>query len=156
MSDQRALDPDRRAGLHAAKLRALVSKNFEVPDGDVAGLVSGATLASGERGWYLAEVDPEKSLGWALAWARQKGLASLDLVTGDAAGHLARRAAAFGTDVRVWRIDGDTRTPAVPVDHPVPPAAPEGIEVLVDLLRGADHPVLQRAHAALRLGGGYA
>ncbi len=143
MSDPGTLDTERRAGLHVAKLRALVRDGFDVVDGETAGFTGGATLVSGDRGWYLAEVDPQQSLGWAMAWARQQGLASLDLLAADAAGHLARRATEFDAEVGVWEVDDASVARATASDHPVPPPVHDGVDHLLDLLRGAELDVVE-------------
>lgn len=138
-----ALDPERRGALHAAKLAALVRASFDGVEGTPSGTPFGANLTSGDRGWYLSEVEPQRSLGWALAWARQQGLSSLDVLAADASGHLARRAGEFGSDVTVWRVDGDVVVPATSDAHPIPPPRPDGIGVLLAMLGDAGLDVVE-------------
>lgn len=72
----------------------------------------------------LAEEQPLRVLGGALAWGRKHGVQALHVVVDEpeAAGVLARRAAAFGPpDIAVWWVDGTTLVPAeaaAPVAQP--------------------------------------
>ncbi|MEY2477851.1 MAG: hypothetical protein QOG87_3166 [Actinomycetota bacterium] len=104
----------------------------------------GATLREGDRGWVLAKEEPDRALGRAMAWARGNEIADLHLVVNDAAGALARRAAAFTHPPTVWRSTGDdvVRTEAEPLRPPEP--LPPELEPYVEVVRaaGAD-PVVE-------------
>jgi len=106
-------DRDRRARLLAAKLRALIAStgggpaeppNAVQPPGGAAGLVSG------DAGWYLADVDPVRALGGAMAWfdrAEVRRDRSHVVIDGEvAATTIATRLAAFQPRARpaVWRV----------------------------------------------------
>ncbi len=77
----------------------------------------------------LAEERPERALGGALVWATRAGVDELHVLAGseEAAGVLARRAAAFRRPPQVWLIEGATMSPAVPA----PPLA-DGEPVAAD------------------------
>lgn len=122
----------RRDVLLRAKCRALVRGRWgDVVEGAVeSNLPGGAALAAVGNAWVLAEDDPERSLGGALAWAERHGAAAgeLHLLTTGAAGTLVRRASMFDRRVVVWPIEGATlaATPAAPADlEPEPPLDPD-------------------------------
>lgn len=117
------LEPDRRARLLAVKATALAREHLGI-DGDAATFPGGAALAAGDRAVVLAEDNPSRSLGPALAWARQAGASCLDLLASDAAGVLARRAAQFATPVTVWWVQGRELHAVEPEPLPAP-ASPE-------------------------------
>lgn len=104
----------------------------------------GATLREGDRGWVLAKEEPDRALGRAMAWARGNDITDLHVVVNEAAGALARRAAAFTHPPVVWLASGDDLGQAEP-EPLAPPAglAPE-LESYVDVVRaaGAD-PVVE-------------
>jgi hypothetical protein len=129
-----ALDSDRRASLLSAKLGALVNRHWpddgpsgatgpEIEAGSFAG---GATRRRGSVGWVLMDQQPERALGPALAWARQRQVDELHVLVDDHAGILARRAEAFVVPPSVWLITEVDVEPAHPVevaDPVVPPPA---------------------------------
>ncbi len=149
-----SLDPDRRATVLQAKLRALVAGRWGqgLARPAVAGtLPGGATLASADRsvGWVLAEERPDRSLGAALAWGEQAGVGELHLlVEGDPA-IPARRAACFSPSPAVWAVNGRSLVPAAPGRPAVPAPLPAGAAALAPAIRqaGADAVV---EHGALR------
>jgi hypothetical protein len=104
------LDPEQRAGLYRAKLRALVAAHL---DADVApepvAFGGGAGVVAGDAAWVLIE-DPSFGLGSALAWADQQGAATRHVIAGgpaeSRASTLARRASFFVEPAQVWRADG--------------------------------------------------
>ncbi len=108
----------RRPALLQMKLGALAKQHWA--SGGVAGsFPSGATLldADAHTAWVLVEQPDYRVLGQALAWALRHGATELHLLLeadGETGGVVARRAAAFATPVRVWRVDGrdDRRDPA--------------------------------------------
>ena len=71
----------------------------------------------------LAEDDPSRGLGPALAWALRNGATSLDLLAERDTGALARRAAGLRFPIEVWHVDDRTLLPAVAEPLPAPPAA---------------------------------
>ena len=124
----------RREALIQAKCKALVRSRWgDVVDDEsavTASLPGGAALAAGGTAWVLAEDDPERVLGAALAWADRRGAGHVHVLTTGAAGALARRAGGFARDVTVWPITGPSladATPAapdpLPAEQPMDPAA---------------------------------
>lgn len=160
------MDADRQSALRAAKLAALVRVAYAT-DGDRpaarsalypggaalvvarlagAGIVAGATTPDA-TGYVYADERPLRSLGGALAWAAQQGVAALHLVVDDpeVAGHLARRATYFARPaVRVSAVDGRVLRPVEPAPAPVSAPQPIGLDGFVELIRraGAD-PVVE-------------
>jgi hypothetical protein len=111
-------DPERRAALRSLKLRALVRDGFGVDDASPSPFGLGAALQRGEQGWVLAEDQPRRSLGPALAWARTNGVTELHLLVEDGAGELARRAQPFEPPPAVWQVVGRDVTEAAPTPRP--------------------------------------
>ncbi|MBI2705936.1 MAG: hypothetical protein HYX32_11705, partial [Actinobacteria bacterium] len=134
------VDAERRAALNAAKLRALVARQFGDVDPEESGAFArGAAMSDGRRAWVLADERPERSLGPAMAWASQRGAAQLHLLLDDAdvAGHVARRAGLFLSPASVWSVNGRELIVARPV-APAPPARPSGAALaLAALIAGA-------------------
>jgi hypothetical protein len=90
------------------------------------------------------EDDARRALGRALAWARQNGLATLDVVvdgddvdSDDAAGVLARRAELFAAPPGVWRLRHRTLVPATPSPFPVAAPLDPDVEGLVGVIAAA-------------------
>jgi hypothetical protein len=113
-----ALDPERRSRLLATKL-AVLAKGLGV-EGRPATFPGGAAVADGGRACVLAQDAPGRSLGPALAWARQAGAGSVDLLVEEAAGLLARRAGAFAAPPTVWWVQGRDLHPVEPEALPPP------------------------------------
>lgn len=122
----RVPDPALRQSLLKAKLKGLVRARWgDVVDRSREGfLPGGAALVADGTAWVLAEDQPERSLGAALAWAGRQGADATDLhlLAAGAAGTLARRAALFGRPMRVYAIEGTTVREAEP--EPLPPQPP--------------------------------
>lgn len=98
------LDPERRARLLATKVRVLAT-DLGVA-GEPASFPGGAAVAADGHAVVLAQDAPTRSLGPALAWARQAGATTVDLLVEDAAGALARQAAQFAAPVTVRWVQG--------------------------------------------------
>ncbi|MBV8296649.1 MAG: hypothetical protein JO085_07430 [Acidimicrobiia bacterium] len=81
-------------------------------------------MVEGGTGWIYAVEEPARALGRGLLWAGRVPLAQLHLIVddADAAGVLARRAAAFTRPAAVWRVDGTALQRAEPA--PLPPEPP--------------------------------
>jgi len=138
------LDPEQRAGLHRAKLRALVTSRFgadgdttartPVPFGGGAGLVGGATA------WVLIE-SSTFGLGSALAWAAQQSATDLHVIaSGEAsskATSFARQASYFADPPSVWAVEGADLVPAVPAPVPSPSVPPPLALALADQIKDA-------------------
>jgi hypothetical protein len=143
-----SLDPERRAAFVAAKLRALVNGRWGEAEREPVAFGSGAALVEGDRLYVLAEDQPARTLGAALALADRHGSRSVELIAAAAEGVLARRAPLFSDSPRVWGIRGDQLVEAAP--EPFPVAAPVPDEALayedVFLAAGAE-PV--REHGVL-------
>lgn len=100
--------------------------------GDVAGaaveadLPGGAAMAAGGDVWVLAEDQPARSLGAALAWATRHGAAgaAVHLLASAEAGTLARRASLFDRHISVWPIEGTNLAPAPALATPLPAEPP--------------------------------
>lgn len=135
-------DPDRRARLLQAKLHALVRDHTGTEGGETSGHAGAATLKRADGGWFLADENPGRALGPALAWGRQQGVSDLHVLVddADAAGALARRATTFAVAPQVWAVDGRDLAPASAAPYPAPAFPPEGVESLIALLQesGAD------------------
>ncbi len=102
--------------------------------GTVGTFPGGATLRRSGAGWVLAEEQPERALGGALAWARQWDVDDLHVLAQDAAPLLARRAAAFARPPSVWAVEGAALRPAAP-EPPLPePPLPAEAEAFVPVL----------------------
>lgn len=114
-----ALDADQRAALLAAKARALVAASFDLDD-DVrpVGFAGGAALHHADTAWVLLDERPAWSLGRALAWALQREAATIHVIADVDADVLARRAALFALDVRVWSVQGRELHAAQPAPAP--------------------------------------
>ncbi len=132
-------DPALRQSLLKAKLKGLVRARWgDVVDrGQEGFLPGGAALVADGTAWVLAEDQPERSLGAALAWAGRQGAnaADLHLLAAGAAGTLARRATLFSRPVRVYAIEGTTVREAEPEPLPSqPPLDPraESMRALFD------------------------
>lgn len=136
---------DRRSRLRALKLQALVRDHLgRDVDATLGVYPPGAALVAEGAAWVLAEDDPERSLGPALAWARRQGATSLHLLAERGTGVLARRAAQLRFPIEVWHVDGRALLPAVaePLPPP-PPAAPEHLAFVDTIAEGGATPVVE-------------
>lgn len=120
------LDPARRAGLQATKLRALMSDAGIAAVEEPMALGGGVALQGDDRsGWVLLPAERgavvERGLGGALAWAVRREVSELRLLTDGHGGVLARRALGLRLPVEVFELDGRTLTPAaaLPLAHAV-------------------------------------
>jgi hypothetical protein len=94
----------------------------------------------GGTAWVLVEDDPARSLGRALAWARQHDVGELHVLAERETGMLARRAEAFDPSPTVWHVEGRTWRAALPapLDRPkTPPPAALALEPTL-VAAGAD------------------
>ncbi len=120
--------PTRQAQLQLVKLRALVSDHLggleDATPVPAAPFALGAGLLVRGEAWVLVAERAERSLGPALAWARQAGFPTdvtrVHLLAESATGLLARRAAQFDVPITVWQVDGRElhEAPAAPVTPP--------------------------------------
>lgn len=109
------------------KLRALVRDHWGLDAlAELGGFPGGAAGHGDRAAWVLAEQHAERSLGPALAWARQAGATQLHLLVDASGGLLARRAAAFTVTPRVWWVRGRVLEPAQP--EPITPIDRPAIE----------------------------
>jgi len=92
----------------------------------------------------LAEDDPARALGPALAWARRRGTDALHLLAESSTGVLARRAAAFDWPISVWHVEGRTLLPAIaePLTPP-PPSRAEHEALIPAIADGGARPVIE-------------
>jgi hypothetical protein len=134
-----ALDPERRASLLGAKLAALVARRWGAHESGPAAVASpfpgGAAVQRGDTAWLLLEDQPERSLGPALAWARQREIDELNLLAADHAGLIARRAELFREPPAVWAIDGDGIHPAEAAPFAEPAVPSDAARRAAELLR---------------------
>jgi hypothetical protein len=149
-------DPQRRSALLGVKLGALVRDATGEGDLVLGPFGGGAGLTMGEEAWVLADERPERSLGAALAWARQQGAGHVNVIVDDptVAGVLARRAAYFRVAPAVWVADGRSLAPAAP--QPLAPPAPvdDGLLPLTPLIEEAGAvPVVEHGVVAGEVAG---
>jgi hypothetical protein len=152
-------DPQRRSALLGVKLGALVRDATGGGDVVLGTFAGGAALTTGRDAWILADDRPERSLGLALAWARQQGADAVNVIVDDpaAAGTLARRATYFRTPPRVWIAEGRSLVAASPA--PLEPALPaeDALVALAPLMETAgavpvtEHGVLAGEVAGLEV-----
>jgi hypothetical protein len=90
------------------------------------------------QGWVLADEQPERALGPAMAWGASRSIVgpALHVVTDRHADLLARRAAAFRQPPTVWQIEGAELVAATPAAPPVPAPPPDAALDLVARLEG--------------------
>jgi hypothetical protein len=142
------VDAQQHARLLAMKLGALVRDHAGEAPVVLGVFAAGAGLVRGDDAWVLAEEHPERSLGPALAWARQQGASRLQLVADEATGTLARRAAYFASRPGVWRVDGRDLVEVEPAPLPVAEGIDPGFVPLVGLIEEAGaEPLVE--HGAL-------
>jgi len=87
-------------------LAALARDHFGATEGTSSAFPGGAARVDGTRGWIYAEENAARSLGKAMAWARQHEVDELHVLADDDAGVLARRAALFRDPPTVWWVNG--------------------------------------------------
>jgi hypothetical protein len=148
----------RRAALLRMKLGALVRDHAGGAPAVLSPFGGGAALVHEGAAWVLADDRPARALGPALAWARQQGATTLNLLVDDedAAGVLARRATYFSQPPGVFVVDGRTLVPAVParLAPPPPPPLPEAATALVPLIESAGAaPVIEHGVLTGEVGG---
>ena len=143
------VDPARRSRLLGLKLATLVREHLGT-DGSVAPGIwpGGAALVRDGAAWVLAEDSPERSLGPALAWARQQSVGTVHLLAERDTGLLARRAVYFAERPTVWTVDERRLTPAVAEPFVAAAAIDAELEALAGLIvEGGAVPV--REHGVL-------
>jgi hypothetical protein len=128
-------------------LQAVVTSTAGPLDRRSVAFPGGAALVGDDGTWVLADAEPARALGPALAVARRAGApdVSVNLVVEDAAGLLVRRASQFASPPTVWfvagsgleRVDDPEPLPAVP---PLDPRVAPFADVLT--AAGAD-PVVE-------------
>jgi hypothetical protein len=105
----------------------------------------GAALVGGDGAWVLADAEPARALGPALAVARRAGATGpVNVVVEDAAGLLARRASQFAEPPVVWLVSGTSLARAEPEPLPAIPPLDPRVAPFADVLAaaGAD-PVVE-------------
>jgi len=94
--------------------------------------------------WVLAEDEPARSLGGALAWARQQHVRRVHLLAASSVGLLARRALAFDDPPTVWEVVGRALRRADPAPLEPPPPLDPRAGALAELIRlGGAEPVVE-------------
>jgi len=134
---------DRRAGILAVKLGALVTRRWGRDEGEHRSpgtFPGGATLTDRTRLWAYLEDDPAHRLGGLLALAQRAGVEEVHVVVDDpdAGGALARRATAFVTPIHVWRADGASLAPIEAVAAPPVSMPEEAASALRPILAESD------------------
>ena len=135
----------RRSRLRSVKLHALVRDHLgHELDATPGTFPPGAAITADGGAWVLAEDDPGRALGPALAWALRNGATSLDLLAARDTGTLARRAAGIDFPVEVWHVDERSLLPALaePLTPP-PPARPEHLALVDTIVAGGAVPIVE-------------
>ena len=115
----------------------------------------GAAVAGDDGVWVLADTDPARSLGPAMAVARKSGaLGAVHVVVDAAAGILARRASQFAVPPSVWTTEGMSLVPAVADPPPVLPPLDPRVAPFADIITaaGAD-PVVEHGRLIAEVNG---
>jgi hypothetical protein len=97
-------------------LRALLRDHLGTDDvGEPSVFALGAAIASDDAVWFLVDGDASRSLGPCLAVALKMSNANavVNVLAERDTGILARRAAHFARDIRVWHVDDRAMLPAV-------------------------------------------
>lgn len=137
-------DPARRAQLLAVKLAALVRDHRAEGAAEAHEYGGGAALVAGGEAWVLADTDPARGLGPAVAWALRRDATALHLLAESGTGVLARRAPAFTLPVSVWHVEGRTLLPALATPLPDAVEVPAEHEALRHLVvEGGATPVVE-------------
>jgi hypothetical protein len=139
------VDPQQRARLLAATLKTLVESTAGPLDRRSLAFPGGAALAGDDGTWVLADAEPGRALGPALAVARQTGsLDGVHVLAREQTGLLARRATQFASTPQVLRIDGSALVPATPDPAPVDPPIDPRVAAFVDeIAAGGADPVVE-------------
>ena len=118
------MDADRRARLLGVALRSLVRDRVGAePADEVGSMGRGAAVVHDSCAWVLVDERHETALGPALAWALRRGATSLQVLTPEGAGVLARRAEGIRPErlaVEVWQVNDRHQALAVPEPLPAP------------------------------------
>lgn len=143
-----ALDAERRAALLGAKLATLATTTTTTaPDDRPGTFPGGAALVVRGGAWVLVERGVARALGPALAWARQRGATTLDVVVDGEQEHapvLARRAAQFDPTPRVWTTAGRELVAVEPAPPPLDPPLDPRVAAFADaLVRAGAQPVVE-------------
>ena len=77
----------------------------------------GAAVLIGGDAWILVEDRCERALGVGLAWMQKSNAQTLNVLTSESAGILARRAEDFAIDIRVWEVADRSLVRADPQHH---------------------------------------
>jgi len=136
----------RRRQLLAMKLAALIRDRQGDDIGiDPSEFARGAAARTGHVGWVLADEQPARQLGAALAWAlRSPGVERLHVFADEGSGVLARRAEPFSFPIEVWHVQGRDALPAVaePLFEPAP-ARPEHLDLADLIAAGGAVPLVE-------------
>jgi hypothetical protein len=127
------MDPERRSALVQSKLDAIARRHLGLEHSTPTSFPGGAARHDGDRGAVLVEDEPARSLGKAMAWARQHDVGDLHLIVEADAGLLARRAGQFTDPPTVWWLHGTDLHAVEPEPFVAPPpadAAPELVALL--------------------------
>jgi len=136
-------DPARRSQLLGLKLAALVRDHVGTDHPVTPGIwPGGAALLRNGEAWILAEDEPARSLGRALAWARQQGAEHLHLLAESSTGLLARRASQFAQPASVWHVDGRSLIEAVAEPFAPEPVVDPGLVHFAELIEAGGATVV--------------
>ena len=96
-------------------------------------------MALDDAVWVLLDLDPVRSIGPAMVWARRDGERPLHLLIDDPDGAavVARRAALFTDAPVVWEVRGRSLAPAQPAAAHIPIEPPASAREAAALLRDA-------------------
>jgi len=143
-------ETDRRSRLRSVMLSALVRDHLGgIADVDVqvevGAFAPGAGLTVGGQAWVLAQDEPQRGLGPAIAWALRRDADEVHVLAEHGSGTLARRAQAFGRPrLHVWRVVGRELQEADAEALPEPPAPrPEHVELTATIRAGGATPALE-------------
>jgi hypothetical protein len=144
-----SIDPARRSALLGVKLAALVREHAGDAPAMPGALTGGAALVRPDGVWVLADSEPKRGLGIALAWALRNGGVSngLNIVvdTIEHAAIIARRAEAFVPKVRAFAAQGRDLKEASPSPHePSPSVDPRLVALADDIVASQAEVVVER------------
>lgn len=136
-------DSARRSQLLGLKLAALVRDHVETERPVAPGLwPGGAALVRDGEAWVLAEDEPTRAIGRALAWARQQGATRVNVLAESGTGLLARRAAYFSDAPQVWHVNGRSLVEAVPEQFADEAAVDPELESFAELIEAGGATVV--------------